>query len=306
MAIVLLSRPSASVEEDFRIREWVFQAEVYERRDEALRALEQMLASEQNGQAEVRDNIVRAISVVKRGLPTALDQPVIDPAHLNRPEAVIRNDGLSWLLVKGVWLSLGDWVGEYYLKQINTNSVFLVHAEGMTTEAVFADAPLIDTTASSAVLTGAGLRDVLTFISRKEGLNSFVPSEIEVQVSGVLQFQDWMGLLDQLCAMADVTWTRRRDNMIFSSRTFSNQLAAARIARVDRKDESLGLFLLNLANTFEMELVIDDRLFDTKVDIQLQDQPWDEILDCLSIMNGFTWFLAREPRERPRLIIQKE
>ena len=157
----------------------------------------------------------------------------------------------------------------------------------------------------NAFLYRADAGDVLTFVVKRMGLNSFIPSGLGRKISGSYEVDDWLLFLERICKDVQITWVRRYDNVIFSPK--NHRHGTETIKSLERKNEDLSAFLQNLAVTFDMELVLDGDLGDLKVDISLQEQPWSEVLDCLSIMNGFSWLLVQEEAgERARLIIQKE
>ena len=157
-----------------------------------------------------------------------------------------------------------------------------------------------------AVFHEAPLGDVLSFLSQKAGLNSFLPSDIDRKVSGSFQIPDWLTAMDRLCQSHRLTWTRRRDNVIFRLDQPFHASQAGMIESFEGKGENLGSFLHNLATSFGMELILDEKVADQTVDIKLVDQPWDEVLDCLAIGNGFTWNLVEAPGEKAKLFIQIE
>ena len=286
----------------FTLKEIVYSAEVHGRREAAAESLRAML--ETQGDQEMRRRIIRAMSVVKHGASEPLTGSETSEilANASRPQALILYRNIGRVLVVGHWLESGDWLGDYFLLEANPQKLVLEHRDGLLQEVALV--PVIeDVDAPLAVFFQADIRDALTFLTRQLGLNSFIPSGLDREVSGSFPFDDWLSLLDGVCNKTEMTWTRRGESLIF--RMKNTRIEAETIKLVDRRNEDLVTFLQNLALTFDMELILEGDLSEIKIDIHLQDQPWDEVLECLSIMNDFTWFLIREPNERARLFIQK-
>jgi len=286
--------------DEWRYRELVYQAEVFGREEESLAELRALLRKADTP-AE-REAAARAISVIKRGGAGAA--PAL--AELRLPRAVLAFQGEAWALVGGHWLELGDWLGDYFLLDLQWDAAAVAGPGGERRTIAFRNTPATPPPDGDFCwLADADAADVLTFIAKREGLNSFIPSALECPLRGAHPLASWAALLDRVCAEAGVYRTRRRDSVVFHLSETEVDLPVGRIERVERKNENLAMFLHGLAENLDMELVMDDRLADVSVDIHLQDQPWDEVLDCLSLLNGFAWFLDRSGA-RPRLFIQKE
>ncbi len=291
---------------DWTVREWVYQAEVHGRRAEALDALRELLSS-RAGDAGAHARVVRAISAVKRPAQTNAPAMSLTPEDLARPLIAAACQGQGWLQADGLWLELGDWIGGgFFLAGVQAAGVVLERVDGFSIRALFEKPPAQAPDGDFILLRGADAGDALGFVAKREGLNSYVPSALERKLDGVYALDGWAGFLDRICEETGVYRTRRRDSLVFHLNIAGTAAPAERITLVDRKNESLGDFLQSLAEAFDMELVLDDSLAEVAVDIQLQDQPWDEALDCLSLMNGFSWFLASAPGERDKLYIQQD
>ena len=77
---------------------------------------------------------------------------------------------------------------------------------------------------------------------------------------------------------------------------------------VELRDEPLGLFLQNLTKSKSIDLMFSDAsLADISIDLRLENQPWNEVLDCLGIMSDFSWHLIEggDRESRQTLFIQK-
>ncbi len=263
------------------------------------------MLSSVNSEAD-RMAVVRALAIVKHGVPgpgLTLSEDDLTK-QFSSPGAVISHNKGSWILVDRTWLGLGDWVADWFVLEIKPQ-LLLENRDGRQIP-IPQPSSVKDLKSDHAILLNASARDVLTFISRRVDLNSFTPSNLDHKVSGVFPVADWLTFLDVICREVSVAWTRRGDNIIFTAPQDSLSHKAGRLGLVDRKGESLTAFLQNLAETFNMELILEDGLAHIQVDIHAQGQTWDEVLDCLSMMNGFHWFLVRSPGERARLFIQKE
>ena len=308
--LVPLMGVSLADELDLAIMEEVYRAEVHGKPEDGLRRLREMLGD--HADPVHRTRIVRAISVIKRNLPMPglrADTRESALGLLRAPEAVFLLPQQSNLLVGGIWLELGDWIDDLFILDIDGRRILLESRDGFPREITLPEPTRqLENGRPGCVLFQANIGDVLGFISKQEGLNSFMTSEIDAQISGYHPIPDWLTFLGRICKESRITWTLYRENVMFrpeKTEVPSEPNAMNKIS-IDRKNERLNSFLQSLADTFDMELVLDDRIGDINVDIYLEEQTWEEALDCLSIMNGFAWFLVKEPKEKPRLIIQKE
>ncbi len=288
------------------LRASVYRAEVLGEAAAALNDLRMML-----GRAEESDHraeIVRTIAIVKMEAPRPF--PAAPPALVaSRAMAVLAYRGNAHLYVSGRWLELGDWLEEGYLSQIRPEGFFLTTPGTPPREWAMNQfngfSPIWKENEDYCVVNEVRVGDLLELISKREGLSSFFPSAIQNKVSGVFPLSSWQGFLDRICEEAGIQWTRRRDNLVFRAGLSSENDLFPKI-NLDRKNQNLVTFLQNLAEAMSLELVLDEGLGDINVDIHLQDQAWDEVLDCLSIMNGFNWSLIREGLEPPKLFIHKD
>lgn len=305
LVVALLLLPQSSEENrplSFVIREHVYMAEVYGRWEDGINALQHMWLYQT--EKEDRRRIVRAISLIKGGLPRNRDLlTMADLEHDFAPRGLMRF-GMPALLVKDLWLEPGDWIDNYFVLDIEAEALVLERRDGFTRQFPLPAVPA----PVNAALTGADVRSILTFICRRQGLNAFVPSQIEQTVSGEFLVDDWLTFMDDICRLTGMIWIRRSGNVIFNLRGATEpHLESEMIKSVDSRNQSLNTFLQNIAVTFDLELMLDEDLADVSLDILLtQDQSWDEVLECLSIMNNFSWFVIRETGERSRLVIQKD
>jgi hypothetical protein len=285
------------------IRNLVYRAEVHGQREESLEGLYALLVRAPQDQHK---EIVRAMAVIK--YPQREAAPTADRvlASLSRPRAMLHHRAMAYVLADEHWLALGDWVGDYFLAAADRDQLVLETLDGL--RQVVRPQISVEPASGEAdwcLLEGADLRLVLSFVAKRMGLNSFTSSEIDLELSGSFPIPDWLSLLDQLCKSSEISWTRRRDNVMFFPEAGLTK-AAGMFKRLDRKGENLGRFLQVLADTFGMDLLLDERLADTHVDIHVEEQPWDETLECLAIMNGFNWDLIQQAGEKPKLVIHGE
>ena len=289
------------------LRELIYQGEVFDRRAESLAVLRDLLAA---AEPTERRAIVRAMAALKhpdtKPVKVALSGDWL--RDLERPRALIRHRGQMLVLsATAGWLELGDWLNDYFLVDIQPPRLLLETWDGFPKEVILKRLDLPEERPDDwGMLRGAKAGEVLSLISKKAGLNSFIPSEINRQISGFFPAPDWLTFLDRVCEQAEVSWTRRRDSVVFSLEHSAVAKNSGIIRSMDRKNENLARFLIDLAQTFGMELLLDERLAEVNVDIHTQDQPWHETLDCLAIMNGFNWDLLHQPGEKPKLVIQGE
>ena len=305
---------AAPVQDDFdfsaspevnALQELIYQAEVFGRTKTALNQLRDLLWASPD--REGRAAVIRAIAIVNYPLPRVpLDEAVFSRSWPQPPRAVVIYGNDAFLLVADQWVRLGDWVGDRYIREIGRDEVILVDSEGFQSRLPLPPHPAQSLSEGpGCFLFGAQAGEILSFISRQNHLNSFIPSGINRRLNGFFPVEDWLSLLTLICSELEISWTRRRDNVMFHQEKKVLSLGAETIRQLNRKNENLAEFLHNLALRFDMELILDEGLGDINVDINLEDQPWDELLDCLALLNGFTWFLVREPGEKTKLVIQR-
>ena len=286
------------------VRELVFQAEVYGTWEESLNSLRYMLSLQ--SETDSRAPIIRAISMVKMGLNPDLIQtrPPNTLKRMEQPTALIKHENLAWLLVDDLWLELGDWVDSYFILDIRNDSILLESRDGAQSNVIIRNRRNPPKNYHAA-LDQAEAVNILPFLADRVRLNSFVPSAIDQKISGYYKITDWLSFLDQICSESSIVWTRRTGNVIFNAgESTTLPMAQPAVRTLDSRKQDLTAFLQNLAETFEMELVLEGDLDDIQVAIRIQDQPWDQVLDCLSVY-GITWAVDQSP-ERPRLFIQKD
>ena len=289
---------------DGSIRELIYQAEVHQRSDWSLKQLRQLLQTAADQAA--RRRIVRAIATVNDPLARLMPEGARLELALHRPQALVRYRHAAYFLVEGLWLGLGDWLGDQFVLEIDERGTLLEARNGLQRRLDFEIAPVEDLTAGYCLLFGAEIDDVLFFISRREGLNAFIPQGISGAIEGRYQVDDWLTLLDCICAEYGISWTRRRDSVVFTRENDNRKVLSQRTKDLFLKGESLMVFLQDFATSFDMGLIVDDRLSEMTVNLHSENQTWDEVLDCLAIAHGFAWDLIQETGERPQLVVHKE
>ena len=284
----------------FVIREHIYMAEVYGRSEEGISALQRLWLEHQ----QERHSIARALAVIKGGAGRLQTGVTMDDMRneLN-PEAQVRYL-FPAVLIDHVWLEPGDWIDDYFVLDIVGDGLLLERRDGFK-QTLSLKEPGVTT---NVTLNNADARDILTFVARRQGLNAFVPSQIQKMVAGDFFVDDWLTFMDDICRQIGMIWIRRSGNVIFNLRGAAESYPQNEMIKsADRRNQSLNAFLQNIAVTFDLELMLDEGLEDVELDILLtQDQSWDEVLECLSLMNNFSWFVARNAGERSRLVIQKD
>ncbi|CAM2065554.1 hypothetical protein SCOR_09240 [Sulfidibacter corallicola] len=294
---------------DFSIDQWIYRAEVHNQKQASLTALRDLLKRTVSPTQKAR--LIRAIGIVNRGLQPKLkiqDRFEAEKA-LRNPAGVVRFQGEQFALIRGQWLSPGDWVGPFFLMEVRMEQLVVEHQSGYQRELFLPSLEngisaedLVD--ADACRFFAADARDVLAFISGRERMNSYIPSEVN-PISGVFVIADWWSLMDRVSSEVGLQWTRHLDNLVFQSAVQGTQTKTPKIKGIFGKNQNLGALFQNLAESFDMELVLDDGLADVEVDIHNEEQPWNEVLDCLAIMNDFSWSLVKD-ESHTRLVIQKD
>jgi len=293
---------------DERLYELVYQAEVH---GKAAQSLEQLYAllPESDEAKETRLAIIRAISVVKRTLPPKieLDTGQTPQSVIVSAKAVICKDRLAYFLAQGAWFELGDWLGPLRIVDINLGQVVF---EDTQNHAFTLPLPRLSEAEPSPTAEGgkfleAPLGDILAFATRQASLNYYFPSGFNTSVSGYFAVPDWQALIDQLCHKSGIIWTRRLGSIVFERGARKNDLDTM-LRGIDTKNRLLGDLLQEIADTVGLELVIfDEGLVEVAIDLHSADQPWDEALDCLSIMNGFNWATVPQKNGQDQLVVTR-
>lgn len=289
-----------------RLYELVYQAEVHGKAGESLNQLHQILTETDHGTPD-RLAIIRAISVVKRNMapkielaPGQTPQSVIVSA-----QAVICKNHLAYLFAQDIWFELGDWLGPLRIVDMDLGQIVFEdtqnHSFTLPLPRLAESEP--DASADGGKFLGAPIGDILAFSARQASLNYYFPSGFNTSVVGYFPVPDWQSLIDQLCHQSDIIWTRRLSSIVFERGTRKNNFETM-LRGIDTKNRMLGDLLQEIAETVGMELIIfDDGLTDVAIDLHLADQPWDEALDCLSIMNGFNWATVPQKNGPDQLVV---
>lgn len=288
------------------IRDLIYRAEVYGETDVALRRLQRQLAHADTPEEKAR--LVRATAVIKHPAgPLKLD--VEDTGLLETlryPNAYLAFEGQVRLLYERTWIALGDWVDEYFALAINPSQISMESLPGHPRPISLAwPGPSESTSDAVLILREAPLAVVLRELSKAAGLNVFIDPKIDVRISGRFEITNWLSLLSRVCDQHDVVFTQRGGNAIFHDAGITEtSVTLPLVAGGGRED--LYSFLQKVAAGLNMELVFDDALFGEVVESQFVDQPYNEVLECLSIANGFNWSLLKDNGEKTRLIVQKQ
>lgn len=222
--------------------------------------------------------------------------------------AIILHPPYAYLYNQGYWWELGDWIGSYRIMDVSFAQVTLEKQDGeqstFSLPRLANGAPL--NANKGSVLINAPVREILAFATRQQSLNFFLPSIIEKELSGFFTDDDWQTLIEDLCAASQLIWTRRLGSIVYEqSNPNTNQNTM--IQGIDTKNRLLGSLLQEIADTVGLELIIfDDNLRDVALDLYLADQPWNEALDCLSIMSGFTWAMVPQANGPGQLVVTRD
>lgn len=282
---------------DLSVKEIVYLSEVYGDREIAVAHLFHRLHKDRQN----ADLLIKALGTIKHEMSEhrIYDNEALAFKKLELTHGVLVFQNSAYLLTDGQWLEPGDWVGDHFFRTVVHKIAIFERSDGLEKEIPL----LLDCPQDQAVFRNTQISDILVLAATEAGFNSFLPSRIKQTISGNFKMNDWFSFMDEICALSKITWTRRGNNIIFSAETFDTQVG--HIKSIKQRNQPLGAFLQELAKSFQMELVMDDVLSEIQVDIHLQEQPWSEVLDCLSLMNDFTWDLDHSVRDRPRLFIQK-
>lgn len=286
------------------LQELIYQAEVYGRHRESLESLRSLVAKADPAD---RPGIIRALALVKYKHPRPLYREKLLVA-LQTPRAVITRNGLLYLMTEDTWLEAGDWIGSNFLLGVDRTKVILENKEGFQQQITFFQPFEKIPEDNQCLLRDAPTSTLLHFVSRQASLNNFSPSEFDTPLSGTFAVVDWLSLMDMLCRQARVVWTRRGDSVIFTYHP-QNQVSKQSVhTTLDRKNLDLRTFFKWLEDTVDLEVMTDvsaDDLATIRVDIYAQDQTWDETLDCLAVMNGFSWALV-EDEEKTKILLTRD
>lgn len=302
---VVGQEPGIRYQPNLELEQWIYRAEVFGQKQTALAALRSLLGEN----SLPRRDVIRAIGIVNAGHDLDNDRG-LDAAHaetlLRQTAGTAAFRDRHYALINGRWRLLGDWVGPYLIVAIEPEEIIVEHAGGYERRFNLTLTQKLDNNRRNQYLAldGAGLGDVLAFICDRERLNSYIPSDINTRISGVYVISDWWTLLDQIAANHHIQWTRHLDNLVFQAKNKTQEPAQPLIG-IYGKNKNLGALFQTIAENFGMELVLDEEFADVEVDIHNEEQPWNEVLDCLALMNGFQWVLT-ENRGHRRLVIQKE
>lgn len=299
LACLLLLCWQPSADADFR--EWVYHAEVYLEIEEALDHLRPLHDQTQDS-AQRRE--------IARGLATVRSLQTLDEANLaavmQPPRSVIVHGSMRRLYAGGEWFAVGDWFGAYFIEEIYLDRLLLQHRDGHNRVLplawrYFQDAELV---VEGMLMESAPAAEMLGFIAQQSHMSYFIPGTLNVTFTGYVAKQPWLLMLESLGEQFQIRWTRQQDNIVFQEmRTYQQSFEL--LSLVDLRNEPLGLFLANLARRFQLNLILSDaELVDVSVDIRLENQPWNEVLDCLGIMTNFSWQLLEDGNRRT-LFIQK-
>jgi len=288
------------------IRELVYRAEVYGEVDASLSRLRAGLA--ETDVPSDRDRLVRAMAIIKkpsRRVSLSRDERGL-PELLAAPNAFVNHQGISYLLVEGTWLEPGDWIEDYFVLRIEPDGIEMESLLGHPRPLPFDAFGVPDGATGVMVLREASLPAVLSFASRQAGLSFFIDLRLTQTVSGTHALEDWIRLLSRLCEVYSVSLSLRGENAMFHRIESLERGNGARLSGQDERSEDLYQFLRRIADRLQMELLFDDDLSGQVVYSQYEDQPWDQILECVAITHGFSWSLAEDRGERTTLIVQKQ
>lgn len=292
---------------DLLLHKLVYQAEVHRRSQEGLEQMRVLLENNRNPSG--RTAIIRAMSVIKKSINAkvqlAPDQPV--STLIRQSQAIILHPPFAYLYSQGVWLELGDWIGHSRIMDITFQQISLEDSDQQ--QKTLPLPRLLENEPSQngegGKFLNAPISEILAFATRQDGLNFFFPSAFNDTVSGFFPVPDWQRLIDQLCQQAQIIWTRRHGSIVFELGTPNPNLGTM-IRGIDTKNRRLGSLLQEIADIVGLELVVfDENLREVAIDLYLADQPWNEVLDCLSIMNGFNWALVPQKEGSGQLIVTR-
>ncbi|CAM2005137.1 hypothetical protein [Acanthopleuribacter pedis] len=299
--------PGSLYQPNLDLERLIYRAEVFGQKQAVLSTLRGMLQDERR---TAHRTIIRAIGVVNAGQDIDGDRKL----EANAAETMLRGTtatvafrGVKYALVGGRWRRLGDWVGPYLIAAIEPEHILAEHDSGYERRFNLVPKGRLEPANFQryASFHGADLGDVLAFICDRERLNSYIPSGINTPVNGVYVITDWWTLLDEVSQHNQIQWTRHLDNLVFQPKDQQHEPSSQPLIGIYGKNKNLGALFQTIAENFGMELVLDEEFADVEVDIHNEEQPWNEVLDCLALMNGFQWWLT-ENRGHRRLVIQKE
>ena len=286
----------------------IYEAEVHHKTEESLEKLRMLLADAT--EAEARQTIIRAMSIIKKSVASALRVPEgqSTQSFLLQTRAMILAPPFAFLYNQGSWLELGDWIEDYRIISVSFDNITLEDASGRRAAFSLPRLPQDEQVNANAgaILLDAPVGEILDFATRKESLNFFLPSSINVRLSGFFPETDWQSLIDSLCARSGLIWTRRLGSIVYERGNPQTNLSAM-IRGIDKKNRLLGSLLEEIATTVGFDLVVfDENLREVAIDLYFEDQPWNEALDCLAITAGFNWAMVPQADGPGQIVVTRE
>lgn len=301
----VLSTDSDTLETRFHAL--LYQAEVHGKVDESIAQLQQMLGD--SIQPEEQKTILRVLSLVKKQKPLKLNTRSTERlfAALQDTRAIILSPPFAYLFTQGVWLELGDWVGPYRVMEIGFSQIQLendLQEQRMVTVPSLARGEPQNIAVGSKFID-APVGEILGFATKKLSLNFFFPSAYTDHLEGFFPESDWQGLIDQICTQSQIIWTRRMGSIVFEPGHIASN-SSTMIRGIDTRNRNLGSLLQEIADIVGLELILfDESLNDVAIDLYLADQPWNEALDCLSMMTGFNWAMVPQEHGSGQLVVTR-
>jgi hypothetical protein len=288
---------------DKTYQEWVYHAEVYGEVQQALAHLRPL--HDQTLDQDFRQELAKAIATVHilKGQPEGTLTEL-----MSVPRTVVIKEGVRRIYSRGQWFHVGDWLDQFYIEEIYFDRLELRHRDGGSRMVPLAwnNADIFGNAASGILMESMSASEILGFLSNQANMSYFIPGSLNLVFSGFVPDQPWLQMLQSIGDQFNIQWTRHQDNIVFHQGPVDGPRFRP-LPLVELRNEPLGLFLASLANHLGMDLMFSDAsVADISVDIRLENQPWNEVMDCLGIMSDFSWHLIEgESESRQTLFIQK-
>lgn len=280
----------------------VYQAEVREARETAMARLTALAEHCRTAPCKRVLARARALILAPAEFPSGKQPDVSEEALTQSIRVLVFSPEGPLVRMGHQWMRPGDWLDRRFILEIHPHQLVLESAEGEITRIPLPTQALHGDEDYTLWMRDANISVILTFLCRRMGLGSFVPEHSRDPVSGTVKGNNWHELLEDVAQQADLSWTRRHENVVFE-RLPDHQETTLRIPAIRQQDLRLGLFLQSLAEALDADLIMDPKIDELAVGVDIHNQAWDEVMDCLSIVHHLRWSLVTDSSSEQRSLI---
>ena len=261
-----------------------------------------------NGSSGDEVELIERLARVRALAQSYRIQPKTIPAErLALPDMIYRNPkGMLSLFIGSAVLRPGSWVNpDQFVVNITSSDLILEDKSGARQ---FIDIDVIwpsDQNFHVLHVNDAPVDSALHFLAVQGKFGLEKAADLSAPIQGCFKGRSTLDLIDLLCKEADLGWEKEKDTLTIQRLQDDSQFKGFHINRISAKQSPAIDIFRFISDQVGMGFQDPDNLLDgVKVDLEINDEPWDKVLAKLTRVSQIKLAMTLDDDGKRMLTVQ--